>query len=170
MKNFVLAYLAILIARALGIALLAAFLLIGFVALTPAVVNNQGSIPLAPEISADAVFGRLNSTDLTERTLQRWRKDAVLLLIAPSSNPNAIKVYYELIILAYPRRVSAMFCESHAGVPPLQQQWPPRTGPIEGLIFYDIPPGPDAAGAKEVAPKLYMTAHKGKPEWKSVCR
>src|SRR6202011_929921 len=102
------------IARALVFALLTAFVWVGGSALFTAVARDTLKLRLDPDVSSDfilAVIGVSHPTNAVNEMLRPWDENKVLLVIAPTSNPvstEVMKVYYELIVLGYPRRMPAI--------------------------------------------------------------
>ncbi len=98
------------IARALSVVLLTAFVWVGGAALFNAVKRDTLKLRLDPEVSSDFVLapiGVSHPSDAVNEMLRPWSENNVLLVIAPTSNPvsmRVMQVYYELLILGYPRR------------------------------------------------------------------
>jgi hypothetical protein len=163
------------IARALALALLTALVWIGGAALLTVVKRDTLKLRLDPDVSSDfvlAAIGVPHPTRTVNEMLRPWGEDKVLLVIAPTSNPVSMKVlpvYYELLVLGYPRRMPAVMCDSHSGGSPTEFHHDLASSSIDGLIFFDIVPGPSVTGARRVAPKLYIAAYKGVPAWNSFC-
>jgi hypothetical protein len=65
-------------------------------------------------------------------------------------------VYYELLILGYPRRMPAIMCDSRSREALTLFHQELVSSNIDGLIFFDTVPGPSVTGARQVAPKLYI--------------
>jgi hypothetical protein len=160
---------SLIVRRIISLTLMVAFVWVGAAALLRTLRQNPGHLPREPEISADLVLGRLHSADAIENALQSWKADSVFLFIAPQSNPNSTKVYYELLTLAYPRPISAIMCASEPGASPAVTQLAPRSANVSALIFYDISPGRWSNSAREMAPQLYLTSYTGAPAWESFC-
>jgi hypothetical protein len=102
------------------VALLMAFAWVGDTALFNAVKGDTLRLRLDPEVSSDfvlAAIGVSHPTSAVNKMLRSWSDNKVLLVIAPTSNPVSMrvtKVYYELLILAYPRRMPAIMCDSRS--------------------------------------------------------
>lgn len=160
---------SLFVRRILSLTLLAVFVWVGGAALLGTLRRYPGHLKREPEISADMVLGRLHSADAVENALQSWKEDSVFLFIAPQSNPESIKVYYELLVLAYPRPISAIMCASESGASPAVMQLAPRSTNVSGLIFYHISPGRWSNSAREMAPQLYLISYAGVPAWESFC-
>jgi hypothetical protein len=160
---------SLIVRRIISLTLLLAFVGAGSAALFRTLRRNPGHLPREPEISADLVLGRLHSADAIENALQSWKEDSVFLFITPQSNPNSTKVYYELLILAYPRVISAIMCASEPASSPAVTQLAPRSSDVSGLIFYDTSPSRWSNSAQEMAPQLYLTSYEGAPAWESFC-
>jgi hypothetical protein len=155
--------------RVLCLTALGAFVWIGGAATLRIIKSDRSHLPLEPEISADIVLGRLHATEAAENALRRWREDSAFLLIASGANPNTIKVYYELTILAFPRRVFTAVCSSKPGTPAQRVYIAPPSATVDGLIFYDIAPPQSIKAGRPIAPKLYFAQYEGTPPWDSFC-
>lgn len=159
----------VIVRRIISLTLLVAFVWVGGAALLRTLRRNPLHFTREPEISADLVLGRLHSADAIENALQSWKEDSVFLFIASLNNPNSIKVYYELLILAYPRPISAIMCASEPGASPAVTQLAPRSTDVSGLIFYDTSPSRWSNSAREMAPQLHLASYAGAPAWESFC-
>jgi hypothetical protein len=160
------------IARALAFALLTAFVWVGGVALFTAVAQDTLHLPLDPEVSSDfivAAIGVPSPTQALNDMLRRWGEDKVLLVVAPGTNPYSTQVYYELLILGYPRRMPAIMCDSRPGESPREFFPELASHSVDGLIFFDIVPGRWVTGVRQIAPKLYVAPYQGVPTWNSFC-
>lgn len=160
------------IVRALVLALLTAFVWVGGSALITAVALDRLKLRLDPEVSSDfmlAVIGVSHPTHAINEMLRPWGENKVLLVIAPATNPSSTQVYYELLILAYPRRMPAVMCDSRPGASPKEFFQETASRHIDGLIFFDIAPRPWITGARQIAPKLYIAPYPGIPTWNSFC-
>jgi hypothetical protein len=159
------------IARAFRFALLATFVWVGGAALTAAVKHDPLKLPLDPEVSSDGFLtyiGGPHPTKTVNEMLRPWGEDQVLLVVAPATNPSSTKIYYELVILGYPRRMPAIMCKPHpAGGAEYHRELESRN--IDGLIFFGMVPGRGVAGARQVAPKLYVAPYEGVAAWNSFC-
>ena len=155
--------------RIISLTLLVAFVWVGGAAVLRTLRRPPGHLTRTPEISADLVLGRLYSADAIENALQSWKEDSVFLFIAPQNNPNSIKVYYELLTLAYPRPITAIMCASEPGASPAVMQLAPRSTDVSGLIFYDNSPSRWSNSAREMAPQLYLASYSGASAWESFC-
>jgi hypothetical protein len=160
------------IARALVFALLTAFVWVGGSALFTAVARDTLKLRLDPDVSSDfilAVIGVSHPTNAVNEMLRPWDENKVLLVIAPASNPYSTQVYYELLILGYPRRMPAVMCDSRPGASPGEYFQELASSHIDGLIFFDIAPPRGITGIKQIAPKLYTARYQGVPAWNSFC-
>lgn len=163
------------IARVLAVVLLTALVWVGGAGLFNAVRRDTLKLRLDPEESSDfvlAAIGVPHPTDAVNEMLRPWSENKVLLVIAPTSNPvsmQVMQVYYELLILGYPRRMPAIMCDSRSREAFTLFHQELISSNIDGLIFFDIIPGRSVTGARQVAPKLYIAAHNGIPAWKSFC-
>jgi hypothetical protein len=159
------------IARALGFALLGAFVWVGGAALITAVDHDPLKVPLGPDVSSDSRLSHIGGphpTKTVNETLRSWGEDQVLLVVAPATSLFSTPIYYELMILGYPRRMPAIMCEPHpGGGAPYHREL--ASTKIDGLIFLDIVPGSSVTGARQVAPALYVAPFKGVPRWNSFC-
>lgn len=150
------------IPRAIVFALLMAFVWVGGAALSNAVKRDTLNLPLDPEVSSDfilAAIGVPHPTQAVNEMLRPWDENKVLLVIAPTSNPcfdASNQVYYELLILGYPRRMPAIMCDSRSREALTLFHQELVSSNIDGLIFFDTVPGPSVTGARQVAPKLYI--------------
>jgi hypothetical protein len=163
------------IARAIVFAVLTAFVWLGGATLFNAVKRDTLKLPLDPEVSSDfilAAIGISHPTNAVNEMLRPWGEDKVLLVIAPTSNPvsmRVLQVYYELLILGYPRRMPAMMCDSRSRKASTLFHQELVSSHIDGLIFFDIVPSSSITGARQVAPKLYIAPYNGVPAWNSFC-
>jgi hypothetical protein len=163
------------IARVLGFALLAAFVWVGGAALMTAVRRDTLKLRLDPQVSSDfvlAAIGVSHPTNAINEMFRSWSENKALLVIGPTSNPvsmRVMQVYYELMILGYPRHIPAIMCDSR--VREASTLFHPELGSnnVDGLIFFDIVPDRSVTGARQVAPKLYVAPYEGVPAWKSFC-
>jgi hypothetical protein len=159
-------------ARALVLAFLSAFVWIGGAALFSLVARDTLKLPLDAEVSSDfilAVIGVSHPTNAINEMLRPWGENKVLLVIAPATNPYSTQVYYELLILGYPRRLPAIMCDSRPGASPKEYLQESASSHIDGLIFFDIAPRGWVTGARQIAPRLYTAPYQGVPTWNSFC-
>ena len=157
-------------ARTAALLVLLLFMAIGASPLIDFMQRFSSTMPMGGEASTNQFLGILAvhdpATKLAEE-FRRWESGATLLFIAPASQPFWRQTYYTMAYLAHPRRVSAVACAGGgAGPEEIQQGKSPK---IDGLIFFDIPPGPWAAESRQIGPKLYFTRNHGSPAWKSFC-
>lgn len=99
------------IARALALALLTALVWISGAALRTVIKRDTLKLPLDPDVSSDfvlAAIGVPHPTRTVNEMFRPWGEDKGLLVIAPRSNPVSMPVYYELLVLGYPRRMPAV--------------------------------------------------------------
>jgi len=125
---------------------------------------------LERETSADqflAVLGLDHPTAKLDRIFRRWGEDKVFLFIAPRKEVLSGQVYYMMVYLAYPRRVSAVMCApNHADAEEIHKELSPD---IDGLIFFGIPPGRWSVDGYQIGAQLYITPYHGSPPWTSFC-
>jgi hypothetical protein len=91
------------------------------------------------------------------------------LVVAPATSPFSIAIYYEFLILGYPRRMPGIMCDPQPGGDGSSYHSELASTNIDGLIFFDIVPGTGVTGARQVAPRLYVAPYKGVPKWNSFC-
>jgi hypothetical protein len=162
------------IARALVFALLTAFVWVGGAALFNEVKRDTLKLRLDPEVSSDFVLAPIgvpHATKVVDEMLRSWSEDKVLLVIAQTSNPvsmRVMQVYYELLILGYPRRMPAIICDSRSREAFTLFHQELVSSHIDGLIFFDIVPS-RLTDARQLAPKLYIAPYNGVPAWNSFC-
>jgi hypothetical protein len=159
------------IAPALGLAFILAFAWVGGAALITAVQQDPLKLPLDPDISSDSVLSRIggpHATKTVNEMLQAWSDNQVVLVVAPGTNPSSTKIYYELLILGYPRRLPAIICDPKPGPGAAYHPELASTN-IDGLIFLGIVPGSGLTGVRKVTPELYVAPYKGVPRWNSFC-
>ena len=158
------------IARALGCALLGAFVCVGGAALITAIQHDPLNLLQYPELSSDSFLSHIGGphpTKTVDETLRSWGEDQVLLVVAPATSVFSTPIYYELMILGYPRRMPAIMCEPH----PRGGAWyhpELASTKIDGLIFLGIVPS-GVTNARQVAPALYIAPYNGVPAWNSFC-
>jgi hypothetical protein len=163
------------VARALGFSLLAALVWVGGAELITAVRHDTLKLQLEPDVSSDfvlAAIGVSHSTKAINEVLRPWGENKVLLVIAPTSNPVSMpvmEVYYELLVLGYPRRLPAIMCDSRSRDASTLFHPELASSNMDGLIFFDIVPGRSVTGARRVAPNLYIAPHQEVPTWNSFC-
>jgi len=154
-------------AALLAVVLFAAF---GASVLAPLFSSRFSTLPFGGEASTDQFLGVLaipHPAARLQEAFQRWGKDQSFLFIAPSKQPFWTQTYYTIAYLAYPRPVSAVVCPVNgAGREEIHKEATPN---IDGLIFFDMPPGQWAANAQPIGPALSVAPYHGSPAWKSFC-
>jgi len=157
--------------RRLGFALLTAYVWVGGAALIIAVNHDPLNLSLYPEVSSDSVLSHIGGphpTKTVNEMLQAWSDNQVVLVVAPGTNLFSKKIYYELSILGYPRRLPAIICDPKPGGGAAYHPELASTN-IDGLIFFGIVPSSGLTGVRQVAPELYAAPYKGVPRWNSFC-
>jgi hypothetical protein len=143
---------------------------VGASSLAPLVKPASATIPFGGESNTDLFLGALglaHSAAPVEKTFQRWDKNTEFLFVAPANHPFWVQTYYTLTYLAYPRRISAVACaEKAANQNEIHRELSPN---MDGLIFFDVPPGRWATGAQQIGSKLFIAPYHGSPAWKSFC-
>jgi hypothetical protein len=160
------------ITSALGIAFLTAFAWVGGASLITAVKRDPLNLPQYPELSSDSFLSHIGGphpTKTVNETLRSWGEDQALLVVAPATSAFSTAIYYELLILGYPRRIPAIMCDPHVARTGTAFHPELASTKIDGLIFFDIVPGSEVTGARQVAPALYVAPYKGVPAWNSFC-
>jgi hypothetical protein len=160
------------IARALGFSLLAALVWVGGGALITAVRRDTLKLQLDPDVSSDfvlAAVGVSHSTKAFNEMLRPWGEDKVLLVIAPTVSMRVKQVYYEFLVLGYPRRLPAIMCDSRSKEASTLFHPELASSNIDALIFFDIVPSRSVKGARQVAPKLYVAPQEEVRTWNSFC-
>jgi len=160
------------LAPALGLVLIVTFAWVGGAALISAVKDDRAEFRLYPEVSSDSFLSHIGGphpTKTVNEMLEPWGRDRVLLVVAPATSPFSRAIYYELMILAYPRRIPAIMCDPHPGGTGSAYHPELASTNIDGLIFFGIVPGSGVTGARQVAPELYVAPYKGVPTWNSFC-
>jgi hypothetical protein len=160
------------IVRALGCSLLAAFVWVGGAALITTVRRDTLKLQLDPDVSSDFVLSAIgvpHSTQVVNEMLRPWQENKVLLVVTPAVSMRVMQVYYELLVLGYPRRMPAIMCDSHSRDASTLFHPELATRNMDGLIFFDIVPGPSVAGARRIAPNLYTAPPEEVPTWNSFC-
>jgi len=148
----------------------ALFATLGASVLGPLFSPRASTIPFGGEASTDQFLGILavpHPAAKLEETFRRWSNDKAFLFIAPANQPFWRQTYYTFAYLAYPRTVSAVVCSANpAERDEIHRESTPN---IDGLIFFDVPPGALRAGAQQIGPILYIAPYHGSPIWKSFC-
>ena len=160
------------ITSALGIAFLTAFVWVGGASITTVVKRDPLNLLQYPELSSDSFLSHIGGphpTKTVDETLRSWGEHQVLLVVAPATSPFSTAIYYELMILGYPRRVPSIMCDPHPGGSGAAYHPELASTNIDGLIFFDIVPGSGVTGARQVAPALYVAPYNGVPTWHSFC-
>jgi hypothetical protein len=160
------------IARALGFSLVAAFVWVGGAALITTVRRDTLNLPLDPDVSSDfvlAAIGVSHSTQVVNEMLRPWEENKVLLVVTPTVSMRVEQVYFELLVLGYPRRLPAIMCNSHPRDASTLFHPELATRNMDGLIFFDIVPGRSITVARRVAPNLYTAPPEEVPTWNSFC-
>ena len=127
---------------------------------------------LTSTVSTDSALGALgipNPAVQLEGDLRSWKEEANVLFVAPANDPVAMQVYYMVICLAYPRRVAAILCSDKPDSPNTEIYKLLPTDPLEGIVFFNIPPGRWRSAGRQVGPNLYISTHTGTAPWRSFC-
>ncbi len=129
------------------------------------------TVPYGGEASTDQFLGILEvarPAEKLDQEFRQWDPKAQFLFVASAKQPFWRQTYYTLTYLAYPRQISAVVCpDQNAYEDEIHKELSPN---FDGLIFFDVPPGPWRNGARQIGPRLYISHyHDGSPAWKSFC-
>ena len=159
--------------KASAICACALYSAITFTAMARAILRGRSFEQLEPYQTTDSFLRVLDAPHpglLVENSLRSYASDKRLLFVGPAGEPSALRVYYTISHLAYPRPVAAIFCgePGKSRTSAIEKSRPFRRNCRTNLFETD--PGPWAAGGTRVAPSLYISPHNGAGTWDSFCR